>query len=56
MPHIQRSFLSLPCSVLHRIAFPVVSEWYQDERQLQTDGRSGGMQPLLLPLHSYCIT
>jgi len=26
--------------VLHRIALPVVSEWYQDERQLQSDGRS----------------
>jgi len=24
-------FLSLHCCVLHRIAFPVVSEWYQDE-------------------------
>jgi len=28
--------------VLHRIAFPVVSEWYQDERQLQSDGRFNG--------------
>jgi hypothetical protein len=26
-------FLSLPCQALHRIAFPVVSVWYQDERQ-----------------------
>jgi hypothetical protein len=25
----QRGFLSLPCCVLHRITFPVVSEWYQ---------------------------
>src|SRR5215217_3027458 len=29
IPHIQRGFLSLPCCVLHRIAFPVVSAWYQ---------------------------
>src|SRR5918994_4042337 len=29
--------------MLHRIAFPVVSDWYQDERQLQSDGRSNGM-------------
>src|ERR687889_687546 len=29
MPHIQRGFLSLPCCVFHRMAFPVVSEWYQ---------------------------
>jgi hypothetical protein len=29
MPHIQRGFLSLPCCVLHRIGFAVVSEWYQ---------------------------
>ena len=36
--------------MLHRIAFPVVSEWYQDERQLRSDRRSGGMQPLLSPL------
>jgi hypothetical protein len=28
-PLIQRGFLSLPCSVLHRIAVPVVLEWYQ---------------------------
>src|SRR5215216_3779556 len=42
MPHIQAAFSSLACSVLHRIAFPVVSEWYQDERQLQSDSRSNG--------------
>src|SRR5215208_169451 len=29
IPHIQRGFLSLHCCLLHRIAFPVVSEWYQ---------------------------
>ena len=23
-------FLSLPCPMLHRSAFPVVSEWYQE--------------------------
>jgi hypothetical protein len=27
---------------LHRSAFPVVSEWYQGERQLQSDGESNG--------------
>jgi hypothetical protein len=27
--HFQRGFFALPCPVLHRIAFPVVSEWYQ---------------------------
>jgi hypothetical protein len=27
---------------LHRIAFPVVSDWYQDERQIQSDGWSNG--------------
>ncbi len=27
--HIQRGLLSLACCVLHRVAFPVVSEWYQ---------------------------
>ena len=30
IPRIQASLLSLPCSVLHRIAFPVVSEWCQE--------------------------
>src|SRR5215207_359731 len=29
IPHIQAGFISLPCPVLHRIAFPVVSEWCQ---------------------------
>ncbi len=29
MPHIWRGFLSPACYVLHRIAFAVVSEWYQ---------------------------
>jgi hypothetical protein len=28
-PHFQRGFLSPGCPVLHRIAFAVVSEWYQ---------------------------
>jgi len=28
--------------VLHRIAFAMVSEWYRDERQLQSDDRSDG--------------
>jgi hypothetical protein len=28
--------------MLHRIAFPVVSEWYQDGRQLESDGGSNG--------------
>ena len=28
-PHIQAGFFSLPCTVLHRIAFLVVSEWCQ---------------------------
>jgi hypothetical protein len=28
-PHSWRVFLALPCPVLHRIALPVVSEWYQ---------------------------
>jgi hypothetical protein len=30
IPHIQRDFCSLVCCVLHRIAFPVMSEWYQN--------------------------
>jgi hypothetical protein len=30
---------------LHRIALAVVSEWYQDERQLHSDGRSNGTDP-----------
>ena len=29
VPDIQAGFLSLPCCVLHRIAFSVVSEWCQ---------------------------
>jgi hypothetical protein len=29
MPHIWRGFFSLACPALHRIAFPVVSEWCQ---------------------------
>jgi hypothetical protein len=29
MAHIQKAFFSLPCPVLHRNAFPVVSEWCQ---------------------------
>ena len=28
--------------MLHLIAFPVVSKWYQDERQLQSDSGSNG--------------
>jgi hypothetical protein len=30
IPHFYRVFLSLLCPVLHRIALPVVSEWYQE--------------------------
>src|SRR5215218_582862 len=30
---------------LHRIALPVVTEWYQEERPLQSDGRSNGTDP-----------
>jgi hypothetical protein len=30
IPHIQAVFLSPVCCVLHRIAFAVVSEWYQE--------------------------
>ena len=30
IPHFQATFSSLACCVLHRIAFPVVSEWYQE--------------------------
>jgi hypothetical protein len=30
IPHIQAGFISLPCPVLHRIAFPVVSQWCQE--------------------------
>ena len=33
------------CCVLHHIAFPVVSEWCQDERQEQSDSRSNGTHP-----------
>jgi hypothetical protein len=29
IPHIKAGFLSLFCPVLHRIALPMVSEWYQ---------------------------
>jgi hypothetical protein len=29
IPHIWTAFSALGCCVLHRIAFPVVSEWYQ---------------------------
>ena len=29
IPHIYAAFSSAVCCVLHRIAFPVVSEWYQ---------------------------
>jgi hypothetical protein len=36
-------FLSVPCPALQRIAFPVVSEWYQDERQLHSYGGSNGL-------------
>jgi hypothetical protein len=35
----------VPCPKLHRIAFPVVSAWYQEERQLHSDGRSNGTDP-----------
>jgi hypothetical protein len=31
--------------LLHRIAFSVVSEWYQGERQRQSDGGSNGTGP-----------
>jgi hypothetical protein len=30
LTHIQADFLPLPSPVLHRIVFPVVSEWYQE--------------------------
>ncbi len=30
MPHIQAAFFALTYPVLHRIAFPVVSEWCQN--------------------------
>jgi hypothetical protein len=30
MPHFYRGFLSAGCYALHRIALPVVSEWYQE--------------------------
>ncbi len=30
IPHIKAGFPSALCWVLHRIAFPVVSEWYQE--------------------------
>ena len=40
IPHIYAAFSAPVCCVLHRIAFPMVSEWYQDERQLHSDGRS----------------
>jgi hypothetical protein len=42
MPHSQAAFSAAGCSVLHRIALPVVSEWYQEQRQLRSDGRSNG--------------
>ena len=31
IPHLQATFSSLACCVLHRIAFPVGSEWYQQK-------------------------
>jgi hypothetical protein len=40
MPQIKAAFSAAGCCVLHRIAFPVVSDWYQDERQLQSDSGS----------------
>ena len=30
IPHIWGAFFALGCCVLHRIAFAVVSEWYQE--------------------------
>jgi len=45
LPHFQVAFFAAPCPVLHRIAFPVVSDWYQDERQLQSDSRSNDTDP-----------
>src|SRR5215216_1363155 len=31
IPHIKAAFSAQACCVLHRIAFPVVSEWYQNQ-------------------------
>jgi hypothetical protein len=42
IPHIYAAISAPGCCVLHCIAFPVVSEWYQDERQLQSDDGSHG--------------
>jgi hypothetical protein len=36
-PHIQALLLYVPCPWLHRIAFPVVSEWYQFRQKLLRD-------------------
>ena len=35
IPHIKAAFSAQACCVLHRIAFPVVSEWYQPAMVLQ---------------------
>jgi hypothetical protein len=46
MLHIYRSFLSPVCPVLHRIAFPVVSEWCQCDPRVDPRLRASFAWPL----------
>src|SRR5215210_6280179 len=55
--HIYAGFLSVPCPALHRIAFPVVSEWCQEYPNyaspvpLQTGIAQGHEAPLRAAKH-----
>jgi hypothetical protein len=62
-PHILTILSSLPCCVLHRIAFPVVSKWCQGESWGSSRGsgtytlrHSSGLSPSLWHLGFACAS
>src|SRR5215213_809176 len=48
-PYLSRFLFPLPCSVLHRIAFPVVSEWCQYHPRIHLRARAPFARPLAPP-------
>jgi hypothetical protein len=52
-PHTQADFLSPACCVLHRIAFPVVSEWCQYHPRTGLGLRSSFASSLVPPVEAH---
>src|SRR5688500_9989833 len=52
-PHIQADSFALPCPVLHRIAFPVVSEWCQYRPPVHLRPAAPFSMLLMSPLHRH---